>query len=223
MHAYFQPLQAAFSEHANPAFALQMKQYMKNHFEFWGIKQAPRRTLFKAFLQEHGLPAWEMLTELIQELYVQPEREYHYCAIELMIKFKKKWTADELELIEWMLVNRSWWDSVDYISADVVGPFFQRFPTLMHNTCQAWVKSDNLWLRRTAIIFQRKYKSKTDQELLFQTIEACAHEKEFFIVKGIGWALREHAKRFPEQVLEFVHAVPLQPLSKREALKHLSK
>lgn len=221
MHSYLEPLQQKLEANANPEFALQMKQYMKNHFEFFGIKQSPRRVLFKSFLKENGLPDWTLVPELVQELFIQPEREYHYCAIELMIKFKKKWEEHDLELMEWMLLNKSWWDSVDYISADIVGVYFQRFPHLMQEVTWKWVQDSTIWLKRTAIIFQRKYKTKTDQALLFRNIEACIHEKEFFITKGIGWALREHGKTFPREVIAFANAFPLQPLSRREALRKL--
>lgn len=220
MHSYFAPLEKTFRDHRNPEFAEKMKAYLKNHFEFFGIKQSPRRALFKEFMKAEGLPAWEDTKELIQELYIEPEREYDYCAIELMMKFKKQWKEEDLDFMEWMLANNSWWDSVDYISADIVGAFFLKFPTLIHDATLEWINSDNFWLKRTAIICQRKYKTKANLPLLFRNIESCIHEKEFFIAKGIGWALREHAKTFPDQILEFVHSRPLLPLSKREALKH---
>jgi len=222
MHTYLLPLAEKFTANANVEFGEQMKRYMKNHFEFFGIKQAPRRVLFKAFLAEQGVPTWENTIEIAQELYIQPEREYHYCAIELLMKHKKSWTSDSLDFFVWMITNNSWWDTVDYISADLIGVFFQKFPDHTHEITWDWIQSPNLWLKRTAIIFQRKYKRETDEKLLFRNVEACANEKEFFIAKGIGWALRAHAKTFPDQVIAFVETVPLQALSKREAIKNIT-
>lgn len=46
-------------------------------------------------------------------------------------------------------------------------------------------------------------------------------EKEFFIRKAIGWALREYARVDPEWVRGYVSTHELSPLSTREALKHL--
>ena len=47
--------------------------------------------------------------------------------------------------------------------------------------------------------------------------------REFFIRKGIGWALRDHARTDPAWVLAFVdaHGDHLSGLSRREALRHL--
>ena len=49
------------------------------------------------------------------------------------------------------------------------------------------------------------------------------HEKEFFIQKAQGWALREFAKTNPEAVRNFVseNEKVLSPLTKREALKNI--
>jgi len=44
---------------------------------------------------------------------------------------------------------------------------------------------------------------------------------EFFLRKGIGWALREYAKAEPREVIRYVraHKDRLSPLTKREALR----
>ena len=220
MHNYLIPLQNQLEQAANPDFAEQMQRYMKNHFEFFGIKQGPRRQLFKEYMTSSTLPNWDEVTEIVQEMYTQPYREYHYCAIELLMKYKKVWDYDTLSLMKWMVINNSWWDTVDYISADLIGVFFQKFPELMHENAKAWAQDKNLWLKRTSIIFQRKYKLKTDKTLLLENIEYNVHDKEFFIAKGIGWALREYGKTNPNWVKAIAESLPLQPLSKREALKH---
>ncbi|RNB56968.1 DNA alkylation repair protein [Brevibacillus gelatini] len=114
----------------------------------------------------------------------------------------------------------SWWDTVDYLAAHTIGALFSRSPELIRPNTTAWVKGDNIWLARTALLFQLSYKSRTDQELLFALIESCAASREFFIAKAIGWALREYAKTEPEAVRDFVETA-LANLSRREALKHL--
>jgi 3-methyladenine DNA glycosylase AlkD len=47
-------------------------------------------------------------------------------------------------------------------------------------------------------------------------------DDEFFVRKAIGWALREYARVEPAWVIAFVDSHPLSPLSRREALKHLT-
>ena len=80
-----------------------------------------------------------------------------------------------------------------------------------------------MWLRRTAILYQLKYKESTDTERLFHYINLQKEESEFFIRKAIGWALREYAKTEADVVRRFVHETPLSSLSIREALKHIGR
>ena len=88
---------------------------------------------------------------------------------------------------------------------------------------ERWLSSPNKWEVRTAILHQLGYKDQTDEKILYDCIRRQTDSKEFFIAKAIGWALREYAYINPESVYAFVQSTPMQPLSKREALKHFPK
>jgi DNA alkylation repair enzyme len=47
-------------------------------------------------------------------------------------------------------------------------------------------------------------------------------DSDFFLRKAIGWALRDYARTDPAWVRSFAETHELSPLSRREALKHLS-
>ena len=79
------------------------------------------------------------------------------------------------------------------------------------------------WYRRSAILYQLKYKDQTDLEILRNNILICAKEKEFFIEKAIGWILREYSKSDPEWVTSFINENELRPLSVREGMKWIDK
>ena len=125
-----------------------------------------------------------------------------------------------IELFEELIVNKSWWDTVDYIASTLVGYYFEKWPKHKNKKAKQWARDKNLWLNRTAIIFQLKYKENTDLDLLFETILLHVHSKEFFLQKAIGWALRQYAYTDMLQVKKFVATQDLKPLSIREALKH---
>ena len=86
-----------------------------------------------------------------------------------------------------------------------------------------WITNENLWLRRVAILHQLNLKTATDHQRLFQFCLSRAHEDEFFILKAIGWALRQYARTDPVAVKKFVedHRTELSNLSIKEALKHI--
>ena len=68
-------------------------------------------------------------------------------------------------------------------------------------------------------------KDDTDDDLLTDVIRPNVADRDFFIRKAIGWALRQHAKVDPDFVRVFVDELGdrLSPLSRREALKHLGR
>jgi 3-methyladenine DNA glycosylase AlkD len=196
---------------------------MKDKFEFYGIQTKLRRELTKQFLKSDSLPPVEKLSDIVESLWKMPQREYQYFGIELLEKFIKKLDKSNLTLIEFVITNKSWWDTVDGIAIRVVGGLFRNYPDLVIPVTKTWISSGNIWLQRTAILFQLKYKSHTDTDLLFKYILELEGSDEFFINKAIGWALREHSKTDPRLVIKFVNSHNLSALSRREALKVINK
>ncbi|MGI9601109.1 MAG: DNA alkylation repair protein, partial [Acidimicrobiales bacterium] len=117
----------------------------------------------------------------------------------------------------------AWWDLVDSVASGIIGKVVLNERARMRPLLDEWIDCDDMWLRRTAIICQLEHKESTDVEMLFGFCTRRAFEKEFFIRKAIGWALREYAKTDPDAVRVFVaeHQSELSGLSRREATKHL--
>jgi 3-methyladenine DNA glycosylase AlkD len=220
MHPYVASVKSLLAQNANPTQAAPMKKYMRDQFEYMGIKSPQLKVLFRQITKERGLPAADELDDVIQELWDFPPREYQYLAISLMERLEKKLPSTSIKTLEYMITHKSWWDTVDNI-AHIVGVHFKRYPDIRETYLAKWRTSKNLWLRRTAILFQLDYKQETDFDLLSEIIRENLDSDEFFINKAIGWALRQYARIDPKAVKKFVQATPLQPLSRREALKHL--
>ena len=207
---------------ANAGKAPSMKAYMKNHFEFLGIQMKERRSIFKEHMKNHPIDDIDKLTEIIKEMWQLPEREYQYCAIDLLLSNNKLWNEDSIQLFEYCVIHKSWWDTVDSIAYECMGKYFKKYPEKIQPLTTQWNQSDNIWLQRCSLLFQKNYKKDTDTSLLTQYILSLTSSKEFFIEKAIGWVLREYAKTNPEWVSDFVEKNELPKLSKREALKHMN-
>ena len=216
---YLAEYQNQLNSAADPIRAEGMSAYMKHQFSFIGIPTPIRRKLIKrvevAAIQQCGEAD---LLQLAQALWKQPEREYHYCAIELLIRAQAKLSLAALPLIEQLICTQSWWDSVDTLASKVVGELARREPALIALLDQ-WQTSPQLWLRRTAIIYQLGWKTSTDASRLFQACRVNAADTDFFIRKAIGWALRQYARTDATAVIDFVEQTPLSALSRRAALK----
>jgi 3-methyladenine DNA glycosylase AlkD len=223
MNTYVNALKTLYQSHADPVAAAPMKAYMRNQFDYLGIKTPEQRQLFKGFIVEHGLPDLDDLAPILLDLWDLPEREFQYAALGLLGRFENQLPAEFIDTIETLLTTKSWWDTVDSLAGNTVGGHFKRFPAVRDATLKRWRISDDFWLRRTCILFQLGYKSETDFNLLKDIIRENLGSKEFFINKAIGWALRQYTRVDPDGVRAFVVETPLAPLSAREALKWLNR
>jgi len=219
---YINLLAAEFEKHRDPERADQMHRYVRNLFTFYGIQAPDRRAIMRDFIRDNGLPEFSQLPQMIEKLWDKPERDFQYFGMETSYKFRREFDFTTLDMLEKMIIGKSWWDSVDYIATNLVGPILIKDPDLQTEKSGQWLVSNNIWLQRTAIIFQLKYKKKTNLKLLADNIIALSDKKEFFIAKAIGWALREYSKTDRAMVIDFVSQNKLQPLSHREALKWIN-
>ena len=211
---------------ACPANAAAMQSYMKSEMPFLGVKapdwRSASRTAFKALpLEDAG--TWE---DTVLALWREARhREERYAAIELtgFRAYRDYQRMSILPMYEEMVVTGAWWDLVDPIATQRLEHLLRRSRRGMAARMRAWSRSGDIWKRRSAILCQIKSKGDTDPELLFDCIHPSMTDREFFLRKAIGWALREHAKTDARSVVAFVeeHRDTLSPLSRREALRNL--
>ncbi|MFZ6749393.1 DNA alkylation repair protein [Undibacterium sp. Ren11W] len=225
----FTGFQQQLSKLAQPQKAPAMAAYMQHHFAFLGIAAPARRQACKPLIKElKGCTAAQLLS-LAEQLWALPEREYQYLAIDLLAQHYQQLSMQDIPQMLQLVLNKSWWDSVDALSS-VIGDvlFAQRGMQMSAQTdCQscmdAALQHPNFWLRRVALLHQLGWREATDVARLFGYAKSLASEKEFFIRKAIGWALRDYARHNPEAVRSFLEAerAHLSGLSYREASKHL--
>lgn len=203
----------------NPSKAVGMKAYMKDHFEFIGLPSPERKELQKEYFKAFdALNHWDVT----YELWNQPEREFQYIALDYLKKLSiKKYQRDDFRMLEELITTKSWWDTVDGIASNNVGKYFQAYPKMRDDVVRKWRKSENIWLKRTTLLFQLKYGEKTDFELMKDLILEFNPINEFFIQKAIGWALRQYSKTNPEAVKAFVQTIDLKTVARKEAYKYI--
>jgi 3-methyladenine DNA glycosylase AlkD len=161
--------------------------------------------------------------EIVSELWQQDFRECQYAALDLLEKNKKKLLNEtHIPFLEQLIIEKSWWDTVDLNAANIIGHILKENHSLLVKKTNEWMNLDNIWLKRTAILAQLKYKSATDFELLKKVTLHLKEEPDFFIRKSIGWAFREYAKVNFEAVETLVLANNFSALTKKEALKNKS-
>lgn len=216
-------IRSALVEMANPEKAAGMQSYMKTDMPFYGVQKPGRVGVMRHLVKEYAPGSHDEYVALVSVLWELPHREEKYLAQGVATAFPEFMTPASLSLYERFIAEGAWWDFVDETAVHMIRHLVLAYPVEVWPTVDTYIDHDDMWFRRTAIICQVGAKETTDQARLFRYCAARMHETEFFIRKGIGWALREYAKTDPQAVASFVleHRDALSGLSFREATKHI--
>ncbi|MEN9654159.1 MAG: hypothetical protein RL235_271, partial [Chlamydiota bacterium] len=147
-------LREAFDAEADVEKAGKQSAYLLNQFPFFGIIKPRQRDIAKAIFRQGVDEPWE---EVVRRLFDQPEREFHYSAIDLALMMRKRWTQAHLPLFIELVRQHSWWDTVDPVADGLIGRLLQAEPTLLHHP-DMWIEDASMWVRRVALIYQLKWK-----------------------------------------------------------------
>jgi 3-methyladenine DNA glycosylase AlkD len=219
-----------FTPLADPKKGTEMAVYLKNIQECLGIQKPARAVVYKKFKQNYRQVVKKQMNNddyraTIKLLVSQKYREYSYAA-SFFIEYAKDFLIlENIDLYRQVIVQGAWWDTTDYIAANYIAHLLRTEVSATRKILDQWIEEDNLWLRRTAILSQLKFKGDTNTDMLADYITKTMHEKEFFIQKAIGWVLREYSKTDPVYVEQFIeiHRDQLSKLSIREGSKFLKK
>ena len=205
----------------DPKKAPAMAAYMKTTDPFFGVPRPARRALEKEIAATFRPENREDFERAILALWKGKERERRYLALAYASRFEKLATFETLRFYERLIREGQWWDTVDWIAGSLVSRLYLRERKRVEPVLKKWIDDENMWIRRSAILAHLAHKTETNEALLFLFCSKRAHEKEFFIRKAIGWALRQYSKTSPKSVERFLKAndKKLSPLSVREGRK----
>ena len=212
----------------DPDRAEGQQRYMKSEIPFHGVRVPEVRRIARATFRDHPIDDPDAWKKTVLGIWRSAtHREQRYGAIELAYaRPYRRWLRPGcLAMVEEMIVTGAWWDYVDQLAGKHMGYLLASYPADIRPVLLDWAEDDDIWRRRTSILAQLRFKADTDADLLFAVIEPSLAEKEFFLRKAIGWALREYSKTRPEVVADYVAANHhrLSPLSSREALKAIAR
>lgn len=217
----------ALAARADAAKAASMQAYMKSAMPYYGVAAPVQaeiwRDVFSRF-QAETVEDWRDAALTLWRGARFREERYGALAWTGVRAYRPFQTPEVMPLYEEFIVTGAWWDYVDLIASRRVGPILASHPRPMTALMKRWSRDANMWKRRTAILAQLGFKDRTDLKLLYACIEPNLDDREFFIRKAIGWALRQYAWTNPREVARYVraHGDRLAPLSRREAVKNIT-
>jgi len=98
------------------------------------------------------------------------------------------------------------WSSVDCFAMYLSGPLWAQ-GRVSEQTIATWTRSQDHWWRRTALVSTVALSRRGSPGDLRNVLRICAllaADQEDMVVKALSWALREIAKKHPEQAKAFL-------------------
>ena len=203
------------------------QRYMKSAMPYWGLTSPVLRATVRPILDEPAYrietrQEWEGTIRALWDEATHREEWYAALAVARHRHYRRWRDSDTMPLYRHLIETGAWWDVVDDIATHLVREVVLGNPEVEGLQMREWADDEHLWLRRSAVICQVGAKERTDPVLLADVIEPNLSDRDFFVRKAIGWALRDYARTRPEWVKTFVSShESLSGLSRREALKHL--
>lgn len=218
-------VRAGLAEAADADRAVAMAAYMRDQFPFFGVPTPERRRLLKDAREQIGPLGPDDVLTAARDLWLGDERELQYSGMDLLRAHARALPTEALPAVAWCATTRPWWDTVDDLAQNTVGPIVRADRERLRPVLDAWAAGPDLWLARTAILHQNRYREATDADQLYAYCRLRAADTDFFLRKAIGWALREWSRTDPDGVERFVrdHHGELSGLSRREAMKRIER
>ena len=228
-HDLVHAVRGELARHTDPERAVGQQRYMKSALPYRGLTTPLLRAVVRPLLADEGYAMasageWEATIRALWDESAYREEWYAAIALARHRPYRRWVDSASMPLWRHLVVTGAWWDVVDDVATHLVRDVRVGAPEVEGLRLREWAESDDLWLRRTAIVSQVGLKAGVDQDLLVDTIEPNLGDRDFFIRKAIGWALRDHARVDPDWVRRFVadHDSELSGLSRREATRHLT-
>jgi 3-methyladenine DNA glycosylase AlkD len=217
-------VRAALKPLRNAERAAGARAYMRNRFVYIGISTPKRRAAVAGLIRGFKPATAEELRAAAEGLWACTEREYQYVAADLLARHQAALSLDDLPWLLELAQKKSWWDTVDCL-VKVVGKVVRRSGVKGVRAMERAVRHKDFWVRRIAMLHQLSWRDECDTERLFAFAGLLAAEKEFFIRKAIGWALRDYAWHDWRAVENFLKTSEgkFSGLTVREAGKNFAK
>ncbi len=216
-------VRAALGPLADAGRASAMSAYMRNQFEYLGVGTPEHRAAVAPLIRAFEPADAKELRSAVDGLWKMREREYQYAALGLLTRHQKVLSLEDLPWLLELAQRKPWWDTVDSL-VKTVGAIVRRSGVKGANKMHRALRSKSIWVRRIAMLHQLGWREETNTERLFLYAERLAEEKEFFIRKAIGWALRDYAWHDWRAVEKFLKTTQVEfaGLTVREARKNFA-
>ncbi len=149
-------------------------------------------------------------SEIFERLVKSNVHDERITGIFLLNRFKKYFNEETVDMIHKVIPDYfDTWAITDTTMIRVVGPYLAKSGNekLAEKTIEKWSNSENLWIRRAALVIFLKIimvKKEFNSDNVFKLVERMRKDPEDYIQKGIGWLLKTCSNYKSEIIFEYL-------------------
>ena len=148
-------LRNALRKSGNPVKATAMQAYMKSAMPYHGVPAPLLRQVCREIFSDVGFDSASDWRAQVLSLWRNARfREERYAALYLSGDKRARdfQTPGAVKMYEELIVTGAWWDYVDTVASNSLGPILRNYPAPLRRKMLAWSECNDLWKRRCSII-----------------------------------------------------------------------
>lgn len=218
---FIRQYQEYLQTNSNSQRAEKEKAYLYSELKHYGVSVWQIRKYVQQHKKELLALNKAQVLQLVTKLWNRPSHEERSLALHILNSHADKLDLSDMSLIERLMRESRGWALLDNLIIPLMPVIINKDKT-GYEYLKKWIKDDDFWVRRSALLAQLLFFRKDDngdRDLFFRMaisqfdeswIDVKYKDKEankrakFFIRKAIGWTLREMSAKQPEIVFKFV-------------------
>lgn len=179
------------------------------NFECYGLTMAQIEGVAKAIFKKYEYEAtYDTAVEVFKKLLSSDIHDEKFVGVFYLNQFKKNFDESTIDMFQEQLLQFcDTWALCDSTCIRVIGPFLAKDDQLAQKTIETWIDSENLWIRRAAMVILLKIilvKKDFDEAYVFNLVEKMLTSSEEYIQKGVGWLLKICSQYKPEVIINYL-------------------
>ncbi|MFC1645302.1 DNA alkylation repair protein [Patescibacteria group bacterium] len=206
MRTIFQDIRKELKENATQKDRESAHKFYKESIKNYGTKTPIVRKIANNHWQEIKNLSKKEIFSICEELLSSDYNEESTIAFQWADKLEKDLVKSDFDVFEnWSRKYVNNWSKCDDFCTRIFGKLILKYPELLPKT-KKWTRSKNLWMRRISAVILIYAIRREERYLpqIFWVSDQLLTDSEDMVQKGYGWALKEAANHYEQEVFDFV-------------------
>jgi len=179
------------------------------NFKAYGITATQFEEMFNKYRPFFEQLSFEERMELSKRFFKSGyggQMSFGIALLRMNVKNMNPGDFDVLEMVSDCLNN---WGTVDGYCIGVLQPLLFKYPKEILQLLRRWNRAESLWKRRASVVVFTRKVGKSGR-FTNEALELCDRlicDKEDYVRKGVGWALKDTMRGDKEKVLKYVEGL----------------